>query len=75
MTISRRNFIQNISVGLAGVTLTGKTYAKDVSLIQQESEKLLVKVPDQPEPAPQPVSKSARSASVLSAASCSVAAS
>ena len=52
MTISRRNFIQNISVGLAGVSLTGKTYAKDVSLIQQESEKLLVKVPDQPEPAP-----------------------
>lgn len=52
MTISRRNFIKNISVGLAGVPLAGKTYADNVPLSRQESEKLLVKVPDQPEPAP-----------------------
>jgi len=55
MSVSRRNFMKNMGLGLAGAHLactsdTGS--AHDVMAVSGESEKLLVKDPDHPQPAP-----------------------
>jgi Xaa-Pro dipeptidase len=51
MDLSRRSFLKNLGVGVAGVGLGMNTSAPPLLSFQGHSEKLLVKDPDHPEPA------------------------
>ena len=54
MNSSRRNFLKNAGLGVAGLGLGTAAAAKGFSFqaVQGESEKLLIKDPDHPKPAP-----------------------
>jgi Xaa-Pro dipeptidase len=51
MDLSRRSFLKNLGVGVAGVGLGMNTSAPPLLSFQGHSKKLLVKDPDHPEPA------------------------
>ncbi|MFC1556795.1 M24 family metallopeptidase [candidate division KSB1 bacterium] len=52
MSVSRRSFIKKVGVGLAGAGLAAENLVCSVSGTADGSEKLLLKNPAQPEPAP-----------------------
>jgi len=52
MNLSRRRFMRNIGLGAAGLGLASKKSALASAPVKRDSEKLLVKDPDHPAPAP-----------------------
>jgi len=52
MGISRRNFIRNMGAGFAAAGISAEKLAMFQNIQKSESEKLLIKNPKQPEPAP-----------------------